>query len=54
LGSDVALQDMKGESRVFKHIAVIHHRGKVIGNTTRGHYMADVLGAPRSRRFTKI
>ena len=43
LGADVILQDIKGKSSVFKPIAVIHHRGEVIGNTTRGHYMADVL-----------
>ena len=43
LGSNILLQDVQGNSRAFKPIGVIHHSGEVIGNTTRGHYQADVL-----------
>ena len=43
LGNNVLLHDIDGNSGLFKPIAVIHHSGEVIGNTTRGHYQADVL-----------
>ena len=33
----------------FKPISVIHHIGHVIGNDTRGHYMADVLDVKSNR-----
>ena len=51
MGADVVLQDMKEKSSVFKPIAVIHHRGEVTGNTTRGHYMADVLNMSTNTWF---
>ena len=35
----------------FKPISVIHHIGHVIGNDTRGHYMADVLDVKSNRWF---
>ena len=28
---------------IFSPIAIIHHTGQVTGNTTSGHYQADVL-----------
>ena len=37
------LEDMKGNTGLFAPIAVIHHRGEIYGNTTCGHYQADVL-----------
>ena len=43
VGGDVTLHDASGHSAVFSPIAVIHHAGEVIQNTTRGHYQADVL-----------
>lgn len=43
LGIDISLKDLGGKSAVFTPIGVIHHSGVVIGNTTRGHYRADVL-----------
>ena len=43
LGIDISLTDLGGKSAVFTPIGVIHHSGVVIGNTTRGHYRADVL-----------
>ena len=35
----------------FKPICVIYHIGHVIGNDTRGHYMADVLDVTSNRWF---
>ena len=35
----------------LKPISVIHHIGHVIGNDTRGHYMADVLDVKSNRWF---
>ena len=43
LGNNILLNDSQGNSGLFKPIAVIHHSGDVIENTTRGHYRADVL-----------
>jgi uncharacterized UBP type Zn finger protein len=43
LGRDILLNDVQGESGIFTPIAVIHHSGEVMDNTTRGHYQADVL-----------
>ena len=51
LGNEVELQDTKGVLSLFKPIAVIHHRGEVIGNTTRGHYRADVLDSSSNQWF---
>ena len=43
LGGDVFLDDVQGNTGRFTPIAVIHHSGEVINNTSRGHYQADVL-----------
>ena len=43
LGGDVSLEDTSGHIAVFSPIAVIHHSGVVVGDTTIGHYQADVL-----------
>ena len=43
LGGNASIYDSNGELGVFEPIAVIHHSGVVTGNTTRGHYRADVL-----------
>ena len=43
LGNDILLKDIEDKFAVFTPIGVIHHSGEVIGNTTRGHYRADVL-----------
>ena len=43
VGGSVLLQDENNRYAVFKPIAIIHHSGLVMGNTTRGHYQADVL-----------
>ena len=42
-GGDILLDDVQGNTGRFTPIAVIHHSGDVINNTTRGHYQADVL-----------
>ena len=43
LGGNICLTDVNGVNGTFKPITVIHHSGQVIGNTTIGHYQADVL-----------
>ena len=45
IGGSVLLQDEKKRFGVFKPIALIHHSGLVMGNTTRGHYQTDVLNS---------
>ena len=39
---EVYLMDIKGNSALFKPIGIIHHSGNVTGQTTEGHYRADV------------
>jgi ubiquitin C-terminal hydrolase len=36
------LLDIKGTLGQFKPMAIIHHSGNVVGQTTQGHYRADV------------
>ena len=43
LGGNISINDVNGQSSLFMPIAIIHHSGEVIDNTTRGHYQADVL-----------
>ena len=43
VGGNILLQDFSGRPGVFSPIAVTHHTGEVMQNTTRGHYQADVL-----------
>ena len=38
----VNLTDVNGRTAQFDPISIIHHIGHVIGNTTQGHYLADV------------
>ena len=38
----VNLTDVNGRTAQFEPISIIHHIGHVIGNTTQGHYLADV------------
>ena len=38
----INLTDVNGRSAQFDPISIIHHIGHVIGNTTQGHYLADV------------
>ena len=38
IGGEILIEDVNGISRLFTPIAVIHHRGEVIGDTTMGHY----------------
>ena len=45
LGGNILLEDLEENSRLFTPIAVIHHRGGIYGNTTRGHYQADVFNS---------
>ena len=42
VGGNIHLKDASGLSAVFSPIAVIHHTGQVMQNTTSGHYRADV------------
>ena len=39
---EVNLMDMDGKVGKFEPMAIIHHSGNVIGQTTQGHYRADV------------
>jgi hypothetical protein len=39
---EIALFDINGEYAMFSPIAIIHHSGNVRGDTTQGHYRADV------------
>ena len=39
---EVTLLDNDGKSAKFFLIAIIHHSGNVVGETTQGHYRADV------------
>jgi hypothetical protein len=43
VGGNMTLSDISGSKAVFSPIAIIHHTGQVTGNTTSGHYQADVL-----------
>ena len=40
---NISLTDVDGHQGVFTPITIIHHSGNVTGNTTVGHYQADVL-----------
>ena len=51
LGGNVFLTDVEGNSGMFSPIAVIHHSGEVVNNTTMGHYQADVLGRVSNQWF---
>ena len=42
VNDSVNLTDVNGRSAQFDPISIIHHIGHVIGNTTQGHYLADV------------
>ena len=46
---DVTIRGHDDKLVKFKPISVIHHIGHVIGNDTRGHYMADVLDVKSNR-----
>ena len=39
----VSVKTANDEVLNFKPVAVIHHMGQIIGDDTRGHYMADIL-----------
>ncbi len=39
---ELKLVDMKGTVGHFKPLAIIHHSGNVVGQSTQGHYRADV------------
>ena len=41
--SEVEVKSSTGSFVKFKAISIIHHKGYVTGNDTRGHYLADVL-----------
>ena len=41
----VSVKTADDEVLTFKPVAVIHHIGHIIGNDTRGHYMADIMDA---------
>ena len=43
LGGDIILKDVLGNSATFTPLAVIHHSGEVVNNSTQGHYQADVV-----------
>ena len=43
LGDNITISDARGDHGTFTAIAVIHHSGEVVGNTTLGHYQTDVL-----------
>ena len=51
LGGEILIEDLHEKSGLFKPIAIIHHDGGVIGNTTRGHYRADVLNKNSKQWF---
>ena len=52
LGINISLTDVNGLQGVFMPIAIIHHSGNVTGNTTEGHYQADVLDS-HSRQWIR-
>ena len=52
LGGDLNIKDVKGNSGRFTPIAVIHHTGEIINNSTQGHYQTDVLDA-ESRQWIR-
>ena len=41
-GEELQLMDINGKVGKFEPMAIIHHSGNVIGQTTQGHYRADV------------
>ena len=43
IGGNLTISDISGSTAIFSPIAIIHHTGQVTGNTTSGHYQADVL-----------
>eukprot|EP00092_Neocalanus_flemingeri_P022722 GFUD01024642.1.p1 GENE.GFUD01024642.1~~GFUD01024642.1.p1 ORF type:complete len:2733 (+),score=580.47 GFUD01024642.1:994-8199(+) len=43
VGGSVSLKDSNGHSAEFSPMAVIHHSGIVMENTTMGHYQADLM-----------
>ena len=51
VGGNILITDMSGQAQQFSPIAVIHHTGEVIENTTRGHYLADVLQGQDNKWF---
>ena len=51
LKDTVKLTDANGRSAQFVPISIIHHIGNVIGNTTHGHYLADVKNKVTNRWF---
>ena len=52
LGRNISLTDVDGHQGVFTPITIIHHSGNVTGNTTVGHYQADVLDS-ESRQWIR-
>ena len=42
VGGNISIQDMSGQAIEFSPIAIIHHTGEVLYNTTVGHYLTDV------------
>ena len=51
VGRHILITDMSGQAQQFSPIAVIHHTGEVIENTTRGHYLAGVLQGQDNKWF---
>ena len=43
VGGNMTISDINGCRAVFSPISIIYHTGQVTGNTTSGHYQADVL-----------
>ena len=43
VGGSMTISDINGCRAVFSPISIIYHTGQVTGNTTSGHYQADVL-----------
>ena len=41
--SEVEIKSSTESFVKFKAISIIHHKGYITGNDTRGHYLADVL-----------
>ena len=43
VGGSMTISDINGCRAAFSPISIIYHTGQVTGNTTSGHYQADVL-----------
>ena len=48
---EVNILDSIGQTAQYQPIAIIHHIGDAIGDTTRGHFLADVKNKDTHKWF---